>query len=79
MAGKYLSSQDFLNRTSNSQVTIQRKFYFGDGSYHWCGGSIIDSEHILTAGHCVHGWVENGERLAYKYQVYILGVKAAGY
>jgi len=47
MAGKYLSSQDFLNRTSNSQVTIQRKFYFGDGSYHWCGGSIIDSEHIL--------------------------------
>jgi len=37
------------------QVTIQRKFYFGDGSYHWCGGSIIDSEHILTAGHCVHG------------------------
>lgn len=37
------------------QVAIQRKFYFGSGSFHWCGGSIIDSEHVLTAGHCVFG------------------------
>ncbi|PSN43706.1 hypothetical protein C0J52_18632 [Blattella germanica] len=37
------------------QVSIQRKYYFGNGSFHYCGGSIIDKHHILTAAHCVNG------------------------
>lgn len=37
------------------QVSIQRKSLMTGGYSHFCGGSIINKNYILTAGHCVNG------------------------
>lgn len=37
------------------QVSIQRKSLMTGGFSHFCGGSIINKDYVLTAGHCVNG------------------------
>jgi len=37
------------------QVSIQRKSLMTGGFSHFCGGSLINSNTVLTAGHCVNG------------------------
>lgn len=37
------------------QVSIQRKLFMIGGFSHFCGGSVLNKDYILTAGHCVKG------------------------
>ncbi|ODM96165.1 Trypsin-1, partial [Orchesella cincta] len=37
------------------QVSVQRKSLMTGGFSHFCGGSVLDSRTIATAGHCVNG------------------------
>eukprot|EP00094_Tigriopus_californicus_P008044 TCALIF_07744-PA protein Name:"Similar to Trypsin-1 (Astacus astacus)" AED:0.20 eAED:0.20 QI:0/0.8/0.83/0.83/1/1/6/45/247 len=34
------------------QVSLQQKMF---GNFHFCGGSVIDATHVLTAAHCCQG------------------------
>lgn len=33
-------------------MSLQQKMF---GNFHFCGGSVIDSTHVLTAAHCCQG------------------------
>ena len=50
--GKIIGGQDAVKGAYPWQVSLQRTPPTGS-TYHMCGGSILNSTHIICAGHCV--------------------------
>ncbi|XP_049947645.1 trypsin-like [Schistocerca serialis cubense] len=57
-AGRIVGGRNATIQEFPYQVSLQRKYAIGDGGSHFCGGSIIDARHVLTAGHCLYAYYD---------------------
>lgn len=48
---KIINGEDAKEGEIPYQVSLQNKF----SSFHFCGGSILNENYVITAAHCVHG------------------------
>ncbi|CAL8141759.1 unnamed protein product [Orchesella dallaii] len=59
--GKIVGGEAVPNCTSYPhQVSIQRKSLMTGGFSHFCGGTVLDPWHVITAGHCVYSRSSSG-------------------
>ncbi|XP_047106726.1 trypsin-1-like [Schistocerca piceifrons] len=63
LAGRIIGGRNASILEFPYQVSLQRKYILGNGGSHFCGGSIIDARHMLTAGHCLYPYRQTLSRV----------------
>merc|ERR1719192_1401348 len=61
--GRIVGGEDAELHQIPSIVSFQWRVPFGSGFTHWCGGSVLDENTVLTAAHCCDGFTPDDLRM----------------